>query len=227
MKGGVRAPGGVYFRFRAGRTGTSAANVRYITRETGTRSEPEAVYAHNYPEHAREGATYDELRANLVEYARQAEQDELERPRRGGRGSPQTHFRAIASCKGREETDRVLGMAREYRSGASPTRAPSWPSTRTGRTPTPISTSRRATWTATSSASRARNGRTSTASGRSSTSASSAGGWPPSTSGGSRRPRSTSASALWPIWRAGSRGWRSRIAPTAARARRRRADDAS
>jgi hypothetical protein len=110
----MKAAGGVYFRFRAGRTGTSGANVRYITRETGTRGEREAIYAHNYPEHAREGATYDELRANLVEYARQAEQDELERPRRGGRGRPQTHFRAIASCKGREETRRVLGMAREY-----------------------------------------------------------------------------------------------------------------
>lgn len=114
MKGGVKAAGGVYFRFRAGRTGTSGANVHYITRETGTEGEREALYAHNHPEHAREGETYDELRGNLVEYARQSEQDELERPRRGGRGSPQTHFRAIASCKGREETDRVLGMAREY-----------------------------------------------------------------------------------------------------------------
>lgn len=110
----MKAAGGVYFRFRAGRTGTSGANVHYITRETGTRGDPEAVYAHNYPEHAREGATYDELRANLIEYARQAEQDELELPRRGGRGRPQTHFRAIASCKGREETERVLGMGREY-----------------------------------------------------------------------------------------------------------------
>jgi hypothetical protein len=110
----MKAAGGVYFRFRAGRTGTSAANVHYITRETGTEGEREALYAHNHPEHAREGETYDELRANLVEYARQAEQDELERPRRGGRGRPQTHFRAIASCKGREETDRVLGMAHDY-----------------------------------------------------------------------------------------------------------------
>jgi hypothetical protein len=110
----MKATGGVYFRFRAGRTGTSGANIHYITRETGTRGEREAIYAHNYPEHAREGATYDELRANLVEYARQQEQDELEWTRRGGRGRPQTHFRAIASCKGREETERVLGMAREY-----------------------------------------------------------------------------------------------------------------
>ena len=110
----MKAAGGVYFRFRTGRTGTSGANIHYITRETGTRGSREAIYAHNYPEYAREGATYDELRANLVEYARQAEQDELERPRRGGRGRSQTHFRAIASCKGREETGRVLQMGREY-----------------------------------------------------------------------------------------------------------------
>jgi len=110
----MKPPGGVYFRFRAGRTGTSGANVHYVTRETGTEGEREAIYAHNYPEHALDGNTYDELRANLVEYARQQEQDEIEMPRRGGRGRPQTHFRAIASLKGREPTERALGMAREY-----------------------------------------------------------------------------------------------------------------
>jgi hypothetical protein len=104
----------IYFEFRSGRTGTSGANVHYITRETGTNGEREALHAHNYPEYAREGETYDELRANLVEYAHQQEQDELLRPRRGGRGLPQTHFRCIASCERQVETEQALGMAKEY-----------------------------------------------------------------------------------------------------------------
>lgn len=104
----------IFFEFRSGRTGTSGANVHYITRETGTGGAREAIYAHNYPEYAREGATYGEQRSNLVEYAHQQEQDELERPRRGGRGTPQTHFRCIASCERQVETEQALGMAREY-----------------------------------------------------------------------------------------------------------------
>lgn len=103
----------VYFSFRVGRSGTSGANMRYITRETAIGAEREALYIQNYPEYAREGETYDELRSNLIAYADQQEQDELEMTD-GGRGDPQTHFRAIASCEREVPTEQALEMAQDY-----------------------------------------------------------------------------------------------------------------
>ncbi len=88
--------GVAFVKFRVGREGASSANVRYITRGRATDGEPERVWTRNMPEYATEGRTYKEQVGNLREYARQREEDELQRERSGG-GHTRTHYRAIYS----------------------------------------------------------------------------------------------------------------------------------
>jgi hypothetical protein len=104
--------GGIFFRFKVGRAGTSAANVRYISREAATGSERENLCLYNYPSFVA-GNNYQELRQNLIEYSRQCEEDELHRPRRG-RGKPQTHYRALVSFECKVTTDKVMQMVQDY-----------------------------------------------------------------------------------------------------------------
>ena len=105
---------GVFIRFQVGRAGTSSANVRYITRGAATGFDPEAVLTRNYPDYAREGNDYRDYREHLEEFARQREEDELERSHRGGGGSPRTHYRAVLSFEGKVDTDKARSMADEY-----------------------------------------------------------------------------------------------------------------
>jgi len=104
---------GVYMRFYVGRSGGSAANVRYITRPSATDAERDALLIRNYPEYAREGDGYRELRDNLQEYARQREEDEANQPHRG-RGAPRTHYRAVLSFEEHVETEEARDMAGEW-----------------------------------------------------------------------------------------------------------------
>ena len=54
----------VYMRFYVGRSGGST-NVRYITRPSATDGDHDALLVRNYPEYAREGDDYRELRDSL------------------------------------------------------------------------------------------------------------------------------------------------------------------
>jgi len=105
--------GGIYFSFNVGRAGASSANVRYITRESAIDGNRDAMFVQNYPEHALEGDNFKEQRNSLAEYARQQEEDELKRPKRG-KGEIRTHYRAIASFEGKVETEKAREMAKEY-----------------------------------------------------------------------------------------------------------------
>src|ERR1043165_9778713 len=105
--------GGIYFNFKIGRAGTSQDNVRYITRETATNGDREAVFIQNYPSYAQEGNTFKEQRSNLTEYARQQEEDELRKGRKGT-GEARTHYRAIASFEGKIETEKAREIGKEY-----------------------------------------------------------------------------------------------------------------
>jgi hypothetical protein len=104
---------GVYARFSVGRSGGSAANMHYITRPSATGRDEDALLIRNYPEYAREGEDYGELRENLEAYARQQEDEELERPRRGG-GEPRTYYRMILSFEQKVPTDQARDMTDEY-----------------------------------------------------------------------------------------------------------------
>jgi hypothetical protein len=92
--------GGAFFKFSNGNAGTSSANVRYITREKAAQGR---IWTRNLPDHATEGETRKEQIDNLKEYARQREEDELEKSRTGS-GQTRTHYRAIYSFD-REVTD--------------------------------------------------------------------------------------------------------------------------
>jgi hypothetical protein len=101
--------GGAFVTIKVGRSGTAGDHARYITRERATEGKQERVWTQNVPEYAahpdhdEQGMSYKERTGDLREYARQLEEDELERPQRGG-GEKRTHYRAIYSFD-REVTD--------------------------------------------------------------------------------------------------------------------------
>ena len=101
--------GGAFVTIKVGRAGTAGDHARYITRERATEGKQERVWTRNVPEYAahpdhdERGMSYKERTSDLREYARQLEEDELERPQRGG-GEKRTHYRAIYSFD-REVTD--------------------------------------------------------------------------------------------------------------------------
>jgi Relaxase/Mobilisation nuclease domain len=105
---------GVFIRFSIGRAGASGANVRYIARGSATGFDREALLVRNYPDYTREGTGYRDYREHLEEYARQQEEDELARPRRGGQGAARTHYRVVLSFEERVLTDKARAMASEY-----------------------------------------------------------------------------------------------------------------
>lgn len=101
--------GGAFVTIKVGRAGTAGDHARYITRERATEGKQERVWTRNVPEYAahpdhdEREMSYKERTADLREYARQLEEDELERPQRGG-GEKRTHYRAIYSFD-RDVTD--------------------------------------------------------------------------------------------------------------------------
>jgi len=104
---------GVFMRFAKGRTGSSGAHARYITRPPATERDPEAILTRNYPEYASDGRDYDELRDNLTDYCRQQEEDEERRPRRGG-GETRTHYRLVLSFEDQVDTREARDLADDY-----------------------------------------------------------------------------------------------------------------
>lgn len=105
--------GGIYCHFTVGRAGAGSANVRYITRESGTGGNDENLYLHNYPSFVQENKNYKYLKQNVVEYNRQREEDELTR-RRTGSGQTRTHYRCKLSFEEKISTEKAREMAREY-----------------------------------------------------------------------------------------------------------------
>lgn len=104
--------GGIYHNFKPGRAGASAANARYISRPSAVLDGERGIYEHNLPSHLR-GENPAETRTNLVEYARQREEDERAKPVRGG-GEARTHYRAQLSFEGKIDSEQAREMAGEY-----------------------------------------------------------------------------------------------------------------
>jgi hypothetical protein len=104
---------GVFMRFARGRAGTSGAHARYITRPPATERNREAILTRHYPDYASDGRDYGERRDHLVEYCRQQEDDELQRPRRGG-GETRTHYRLVLSFEDQVDTRAAWELADDY-----------------------------------------------------------------------------------------------------------------
>ena len=104
------ATGGTFIRFRRGTARTSAAHVRYITRERAVLDRDDGVLLHNMPERVYEAPDYDSLRVNLEAHAADREEDEIARHRSGG--DPRTHYRVVASFERDVDSEKALGMVR-------------------------------------------------------------------------------------------------------------------
>lgn len=106
------ATGGTFIRFTRGRVGTSAAHVRYITRERAVLDRDDGVLLHNMPERVYEAPDYHSLRVNLEAHAQDREEDEIARHRSAG--EPRTHYRVVASFERDVDSDKALAMVREW-----------------------------------------------------------------------------------------------------------------
>jgi hypothetical protein len=103
---------GIFLKFSAAKTsGASAANVRYITRETATTADERAIYLHNLDQ--LKGQDYRETRTNSIAYAEARLDDEQARSRTNPKES-RTHYRAILSFDRTEDTDKAREMAKEW-----------------------------------------------------------------------------------------------------------------
>jgi hypothetical protein len=103
---------GIFLKFSAAKTGgASAANVKYITRETATAADERALYMHNL-DHLK-GQDYRETRTNSIAYAESRLDDEQARSRNNPKES-RTHYRAILSFDRTEDTDKAREMAKEW-----------------------------------------------------------------------------------------------------------------
>lgn len=103
---GAGKGGGALLKFSVGRSGAAPAHLAYITRGSATQGAHERVWTRNipgyaaHPDHAEQGLSYEERTADLREYVRQYEEDELDagRERQNGAGQNlRTHYRAIYS----------------------------------------------------------------------------------------------------------------------------------
>lgn len=97
---------GVCLKFTVGTPGTAATRTLYDTKLRATGGEHARVWTENIPEYVDPpelDISYTERRANLVEYARQCEEDELMRGHEGS-GMTRTYYRAIF-CFHKEVSD--------------------------------------------------------------------------------------------------------------------------
>lgn len=105
--------GGVYIEFKVGRAGGGGGNASYITRGSATGRDERAIGTYNYPDYVTDASDYKELRDRIIEYNRQQEQDEMDRPQKG-RGEARTHYRAIASFEGKVESEYARTLGSEW-----------------------------------------------------------------------------------------------------------------
>ncbi len=103
---------GVFIKFSAPKSASaSAANIRYITRESATGAAESALYLHNL-EHVQ-GADYRETRTNAISYSQMRLDEEQARSRNNPRES-RTHYRAILSFDRAESSEQARELAKEW-----------------------------------------------------------------------------------------------------------------
>jgi hypothetical protein len=103
---------GVYIEFKSPKShGASAANTKYITRETATGADPRALYLHNL-EHLQ-GEDYRETRTNIISFA-EARLDEEQFKSRNNPRESRTHYRAILSFDRSEDSKKARELAKDW-----------------------------------------------------------------------------------------------------------------
>jgi hypothetical protein len=103
---------GIFIQFKAPKTGAaSAANTKYITRETATGADPRALYLHNL-EHLQ-GEDYRETRNNIISFAETRLDEEQARSRTNPRES-RTHYRVILSFDRSEDSEKARDLAKNW-----------------------------------------------------------------------------------------------------------------
>jgi hypothetical protein len=103
---------GVFIKFTIPKNGrTSAANVRYITRETATNASDRNIQFHNL-ENLR-GQNYRETRTNFISYAEAKLDEESVKVRRGG-GNARTHYRVVLSFDRNESTNTAQELSQKW-----------------------------------------------------------------------------------------------------------------
>jgi hypothetical protein len=102
----------VFIKFSVPKNGkTSAANVRYITRETATKANDRNIYFHNL-ENLR-GQDYRETRTNFISYAEARLDEEATKTQRGA-GNPRTHYRVILSFDRNDSTSTAQELSQKW-----------------------------------------------------------------------------------------------------------------
>lgn len=125
---------GICIKFSVGAAGKGGARVRYDTKERATEGEHKRVWTQNVPEYVdrkevevsarvtpeiegKETKTkevpYKERRENLIEFARQRDEDEQERSHEGS-GETRTWYRAIYSFHDQATDEKAIEMVSEH-----------------------------------------------------------------------------------------------------------------
>jgi hypothetical protein len=106
----------VMFKMSVGSGGSGGANIGYITREKATQKEKERVWTQNIPKYVdskSKEASYKERTADLREYMRQLEEDELAKPCRGN-GKTRTHYRVVYSFDKEVSDEKAKEMVSQH-----------------------------------------------------------------------------------------------------------------
>jgi len=110
--------GGTFCQFRVGTAGTSAAHLRYISRESAVRDKEEGVLLYRMPfrainEGGKKEDRYTLLRLSLIAHAWAREAAEQPHAASGKRAR-RTHYRATLSFEGEVETGKALQLAEAW-----------------------------------------------------------------------------------------------------------------
>lgn len=103
-------------KFSTGASGSAGGRAMYDTKERATMGEKERVWTRNVPDYVDKRdpeISYKELRANLAEYARQMDEDELERSHEG-KGETRSYYRAIYSFHENTSDEKAIEMVNEH-----------------------------------------------------------------------------------------------------------------
>lgn len=110
-----------FCRFTVGRPGTSAANLRYVSRRDAVKEREGGAFFWNVPSEVTVASSYPELRLNLEAYgwAREESEETLHRMR-GGSGDPRSHYRCVLSFEGEVTSQAVRMLVEEWARRALP-----------------------------------------------------------------------------------------------------------
>ena len=107
MQSGSQSGGGTYIHFRAGAKGGSGAHMRYISRPSATEDRESGscgFVAQNLPPDVTQAHTYEELRDNLISFAKVREEEEKGR----------SHYRCRLSFEREIAGEKARAMVREW-----------------------------------------------------------------------------------------------------------------